>query len=246
MDKVEVTLTDIETIKNDKGAVNLKLNNGNKINLPFSILSDEMLEGAKDVKFEFAAKEDKKITGGLKAVNKVFSFELLVTKEDGQVSVHNFADGAAEITLALSDEDLKGLDRSKLVVLYYNEETKKYEEMETVVDGNNVTFKTTHFSKFVVAEKEVTSEDDDNVNDEETTTKPESDKNTTVNGGTTSNGTTNSGTTGNGTNNGTTNKKPNNTVNKLTQTGSAASTSVLSLLGLVLSTAGVALFIRKK
>lgn len=243
VDKVEVTLTDVETIKNGEGAVTVKLNDGNKINLPFSILSDEMLDGAKEVKVEFTAKEDKKITGGLKAVNKVFSFELLVTKEEGQVSIHNFADGEVEVTLALTDEDLKGLDRSKLVVLYYNEETKEYEEMKTVVDGNNVTFKTPHFSKFIVAEKEIIS--DGESNKEEGTTGNGSGSNglgSNNNGSTgTATGTTNAGSTTT-----TTNKKPATTSNKLVATGTVASTSVLTMLGLILSGVGATLFVRRK
>lgn len=223
VDKVEVTLTDVETIKKGKGAVTVKLNDGNKINLPFSILSDEMLDGAKEVKVEFTAKEDKNITGGLKAVNKVFSFELLVTKEEGQVSIHNFADGEVEVTLALSDKELEGLDRSKLVVLYYNEETKEYEEMKTVVNGNNVTFKTTHFSKFIIAEKEIILD----------------------NAGNGSTGTT-TGTTNTGSTTTTTNKKPATTSNKLVATGTVASTSVLTMLGLILSGVGATLFVRRR
>ena len=249
---VEVTLKDIDVIKDNEGIVAIKLNDGSKVNIPFSVLDSKMLENAKEVKIEFTAKEDNTLTDGLKAVNKVFNFDLTVIKEDGTLSVHNFADGEAEITLSLTDDELQGLDRSKLVVLYYNEETKKYEEMETVVDGNNVTFKTTHFSKFIVAEKESKSDEekeDNNVSGGESTTKPEDNKKPTVNDGTTNNGSTNSGITsasGNGTNNGDTNKKPNNKVNKLTQTGTAASTSALSVLGLVLSAVGTVLFIRRR
>ena len=243
VDKVEVTLTDVETIKNGEGAVTVKLNDGNKINLPFSILSDEMLDGAKEVKVEFTAKEDKKITSGLKAVNKVFSFELLVTKEEGQVSIHNFADGEVEVTLALTDEDLKGLDRSKLVVLYYNEETKEYEEMKTVVDGNNVTFKTPHFSKFIVAEKEIIS--DSESNEEEGTVGNGSGS---IGSGSNNNGSTGTttGTTNTGSTTTTTNKKPATTSNKLVATGTVASTSVLTMLGLILSGVGATLFVRRK
>ena len=251
VDKVEVTLTDVETIKNGEGAVTVKLNDGNKINLPFSILSDEMLDGAKEVKVEFTAKEDKKITSGLKAVNKVFSFELLVIKEEEQVSIHNFADGEVEVTLALSDKELEGLDRSKLVVLYYNEKTKEYEQMETVIDGNNVTFKTPHFSKFIVAEKEVISGDEGTTEDETVGTETEG---TTGNGsgsngsGSNNNGATGTttGTTNTGSTTTTTNKKPATTSNKLVATGTVASTSVLTMLGLILSGVGATLFVRRK
>ena len=148
-----------------------------------------------------------------------------------------------EVTLALTDEDLKGLDRSKLVVLYYNEETKEYEEMKTVVDGNNVTFKTPHFSKFIVAEKEIIS--DGESNKEEGTTGNGSGSNglgSNNNGSTgTATGTTNAGSTTT-----TTNKKPATTSNKLVATGTSASTSVLTMLGLILSGVGATLFVRRK
>ena len=67
--------------------------------------------------------------------------------------MHNFKDGLAEITITLTDEELKGLDKSKLAVFYYNEETNKFEVMDTKIDGNKVIFTTSHFSKFIVAEK---------------------------------------------------------------------------------------------
>ena len=249
--KVEVTLTDVETIKKGEGAVTVKLDNENKINLPFKVLSEEDLDGATEVTVEFKAEENNAITDGLKAVNKVFSFELLVTKEEGQVSVHNFADGEVEVTLALSDKELEGLDRSKLVVLYYNEETKEYEEMDTVVDGNNVTFKTPHFSKFIVAEKEVISDDEGTTEDETVGTETEG---TTGNGsgsngsGSNNNGATGTttGTTNTGSTTTTTNKKPATTSNKLVATGTVASTSVLTMLGLILSGVGATLFVRRR
>lgn len=97
--------------------------------------------------------ENSELLKGLKSVNKVFDFNLQIEYADKSVkSIHKFADGVAEITLALTDEDLKTLDKNKIKVLYYNEETKKYEALETSVDGNNITFKTSHFSKFIVAE----------------------------------------------------------------------------------------------
>lgn len=151
--EVEVILGDIEAIKNGNGSVNVKLNDNVDINIPFSLIDKNLLDGAKAVRVKFSAIENSDIVKGIKAVNKVFNFELLVDKEDGTVSVHNFASGFAEIKLTLTDEELKGLDREKISVFYYNEETKTFEVMETVVDGNNITFKTSHFSSYIVGEK---------------------------------------------------------------------------------------------
>ncbi|WP_343779320.1 LPXTG cell wall anchor domain-containing protein, partial [Clostridium sartagoforme] len=45
------------------------------------------------------------------------------------------------------------LNKGNLAVFYYDEETKTFKEMETTINGNEVTFKTPHFSKFIIAEK---------------------------------------------------------------------------------------------
>ena len=97
--------------------------------------------------------ENSDLTKGMKAVKKVFEFTLGVKNGDNVVSIHTFKAGMASVTLKLSDEDLKGLNKDKLAVFYYNEETKTFEILETTINGNEVTFKTPHFSKFIVAEK---------------------------------------------------------------------------------------------
>ncbi|MGG7177115.1 hypothetical protein ACQPU1_05975 [Clostridium paraputrificum] len=150
-----VVINDIESIKGGKGSITLALKDDSKIKIPFSAIDSKLLENAKNVEVKMSAKENSEITKGLKAVNKVFSFDLVVNKNDGsEVIIHNFANGVAEISLNLTDDELAGLNRDKLLVFYYNEETKKYEAMETKVDGNVVTFKTPHFSSFIIAEAE--------------------------------------------------------------------------------------------
>jgi LPXTG-motif cell wall-anchored protein len=150
--EVVINLNDIQAIKDGTGSVDVNLSNGTKINVPFSLIDKALLEGATNVKITCNTIDNSDIVKGLKAVNKVFDFSLLVEYGNTSKSIHQFANGEAEVTLALSDEELKGLDKTKIKVLYYNEETKKYEVMETTVDGNKVTFKTSHFSKFIVAE----------------------------------------------------------------------------------------------
>ncbi|WP_195428568.1 LPXTG cell wall anchor domain-containing protein [Clostridium sp. D46t1_190503_E9] len=98
-------------------------------------------------------KEDATITAGIKGVKKVFEFNLLIKNGEEIVTVHSFKDGVATVTLKLTDEDLKGLNKANLAVFYYNEETKTFEQLETTINGNEVTFKTPHFSKFIIAEK---------------------------------------------------------------------------------------------
>ena len=172
--KVEVIIKDVESLKNGTGSLNITINNRVQINLPLSAIDKSLLEGAKDVTISLDIIEDSAILKDINAVNKVFDFNLIVNNKDGSTFIHNFKDGEVEITISLTDEELKGLNKDNLVVYYYNEATKKFEAMETKVNGNKVTFKTSHFSKFVIAEKLV--DKDGNV------TKPEDTNNNTESG----------------------------------------------------------------
>lgn len=151
--EIRVVLNDIETIKTGKGSVVIKLNDNSEVKFPFSAIDSKLLDGAKNIEVKLNTKKDSEILKGLKAVNSVFNLEAIINKEDGsKVQIHNFANGVAEVTLNLTDDELKGLDKSKLVVFYYNEKDKTFEAMETKVNGNAVTFKTPHFSSFIIAE----------------------------------------------------------------------------------------------
>lgn len=150
---VEVVLKDIEALKSGKGSLNISVNNSMKMNLPLSLIDSELLQGASDVTIKLDILENSDILKDKNAVNKVFDFNLIINREDGQVNVHNFKDGLAEVEILLSDKDLEGLNKDKLVVYYYNDADKTFEAMETSVEGNKVTFKTSHFSKYVIAEK---------------------------------------------------------------------------------------------
>lgn len=157
---IEVVIKDIEAIKNGNGSLNIVTDNGIKINLPLSAIDKSLLEGAKDVTIKLDILENSDITKNIKGVNKVFDFNLVINKEDGTTNVHNFKDGLVEVKLNLTDKDLEGLNKDKIVVYYYNDSTKDFEEMETLVDGNEVTFKTPHFSKYVIAEKTETKSEE--------------------------------------------------------------------------------------
>ena len=149
---VEVVLKDIEALKSGKGSLNISVNNNMKMNLPLSLIDSELLQGANDVTIKLDILENSDILKDKNAV-KVFDFNLIINREDGQVNIHNFKDGLAEVEILLSDKDLEGLNKDKLVVYYYNDADKTFEAMETSVEGNKVTFKTSHFSKYVIAEK---------------------------------------------------------------------------------------------
>lgn len=151
--KVEVLIKDVESLKSGTGSLNITINNGVTMNLPLSTIDKSLLEGADNVTIKLDVVENSDIIKQIKAVNKIFDFNLIINKGNESLNIHNFKDGLAEVTLNLTDEDLKELNKDKLVVYYYNDVEKTFEAMETVVNGNKITFKTPHFSKYVVAEK---------------------------------------------------------------------------------------------
>ncbi|MDU7150414.1 LPXTG cell wall anchor domain-containing protein, partial [Clostridium sp.] len=116
-------------------------------------IDKDLLKEGSSIIFEMKANEDATIMAGIKGVKKIFEFNLYVKTGDNIVKIHEFKDGVATVTLKLTDEDLKGLNKENLAVFYYNEETKTFEQLETTINGNEVTFKTSHFSKFIIAEK---------------------------------------------------------------------------------------------
>ncbi|GKU31634.1 LPXTG cell wall anchor domain-containing protein [Clostridium folliculivorans] len=151
--KVEVTIADTKAIKEGTGSLQVKVGQNSLLSLPFSVVDKTLLTDTAKLVLSTSAESNTDLVRGLKAVKKLYSFDLTVIDGDKKTPVHNFANGAAEITLTLTDEDLKDLDKNNLAVFYYNEETKKFELMETKIDGNKITFKTPHFSKFIIAEK---------------------------------------------------------------------------------------------
>ncbi len=149
---VTVNIADIETLKSGKGSALINLSNDTTINMPFSIIDKALLEGATNVAVKFNILKDSDILKDIKAVNKVYEFDLEIYYGSEVKKIHNFAEGNVEVTLNLTNDDLKNLDKTKLSVMYYNEETKKFEKMDTKINDNLVTFTTSHFSKFVIAE----------------------------------------------------------------------------------------------
>ncbi len=150
--EIRVEIKDIEAIKTGNGSFEIK-NGENTILLPFTLIDKELLKEGSSIIFEMKVKEDATITAGIRGVKKVFEFNLLIKNGEEVVTVHSFKDGVATVTLKLTDEDLKGLNKANLAVFYYNEETKTFEQLETTINGNEITFKTPHFSKFIIAEK---------------------------------------------------------------------------------------------
>ncbi|GFP77684.1 glycoside hydrolase family 3 N-terminal domain-containing protein [Clostridium fungisolvens] len=150
-------VTDTAAIKNGNGSIEVKGANIDAV-VPFSVISKSLLKDGSRVVVNLTIEEGNDITKNIKGIKKVYNFGLSVVTGDSKVDIHNFADGKAQISLILTDEELKGLDKNNIAVFYYNESTKKFEIMDTKVEGNKVTFTTPHFSKFIVAEKAATGE----------------------------------------------------------------------------------------
>ncbi len=151
---VIVEVTDLEALKNAEGSLEIKSNKYNIV-IPFSTINSSLLEDGSKLIFDLLIEDGGDLTKNIKGLKKVFNFNLAIVNGDTKTIIHNFANGEAEITLILTDEELKGLDKNNLIVFYYNEQANKFEAMETRVEGNNVTFKTSHFSKFIIAEKAI-------------------------------------------------------------------------------------------
>ncbi len=175
---IEVVIKDIEAIKNGNGSLNIVTDSGFKINLPLSAIDKSLLEGAKDVTIKLDIIDNSDIVKNIKGVNKVFDFNLIINKEDGTTNVHNFKEGLVEVKINLTDKDFEGLNKDKIVVYYYNDSSKAFEEMETSVNGNEVTFKTPHFSKYVIAEKIETKNEETPANEGDNGNKPSTENKT--------------------------------------------------------------------
>lgn len=154
---IRVEIKDIESIKNGTGNIQIK-NGENSIILPFELIDKDLIKEGSTLVFEMNINPDKIITAGIKGVKKVFEFKLFVKNGNENIPIHDFKNGFATITLKLSDEDLKGLNKDKLAVFYYNEENSTFEILETSINGNEIKFKTNHFSKFIIAEKATNKE----------------------------------------------------------------------------------------
>ncbi|WP_238884197.1 glycoside hydrolase family 3 N-terminal domain-containing protein [Clostridium sp. YIM B02551] len=148
---VFVEISDIESIMNGTGSLEIK-NDSSTITLPFSAIDKSLLTTGSKVVLNLTLEEGSDLTKHIKGLSRVFNFNLFVVNGDKKVQIHNFAKGEAEVSLTLSDSEIKSLNMNNIGVFYYNESTGKFELMNTRVDGNKVIFNTKHFSKFIVAE----------------------------------------------------------------------------------------------
>ncbi|MBD7910833.1 MULTISPECIES: prolyl oligopeptidase family serine peptidase [Clostridium] len=148
---VRVEIADVQSVKDGKGSFEIVAEN-NIVRLPFSVIDDKLLVNGAKIVFDFNVEENSDITRNITGLKKIFVFNLSVVNGDSKTPIHGFNEGQAEITIVLTDEEMKELDRNNLSVFYYNESSNKFEALETRVEGDNVIFKTIHFSKFIIAD----------------------------------------------------------------------------------------------
>lgn len=98
------------------------------------------------------------IPSGDKTNGKVFTFSMSVYDSNNNFvsAIHNFASGkGVAVTINLSNDDIKGMDTSKISAFYFDVDSKKWVE----IGGNfdlvkmTFTFNTTHFTDFTIMQK---------------------------------------------------------------------------------------------
>ena len=181
--KTTVTLTDttvkkpIDVAKITSSGQIITISDTVSAELNAQFLSSTQLTDISGIKIAYdkidALSETNKLldNSGYKAISKVFDFKLVGTNSDGNEKLISNFDKAISLTINLSDDELIGINKSKLRAFSIKDDGT-LEELPTTISGNKVTFTTTHFSKFIIAEKQdsIESSPTSNVNNTQTTT----------------------------------------------------------------------------
>jgi lactocepin len=121
------------------------------------VLPSELLALASTGKANFNQKiyDDQELLLNLKSIGKVI--DLSLADSAGKL-ISDFNGNKVKVSIKLTDEQLKNLDKSKLSAYYYDESSKSWKELggEFINEASVFNFETTHFTKFTIAEKEVT------------------------------------------------------------------------------------------
>jgi arabinogalactan endo-1,4-beta-galactosidase/putative cell wall-binding protein len=135
------------------------------LSIPTSIIEQSLLSsgGTLQVSQNLMAATDAnallvKAPVGAKVNGKVFTFGMAVYDSNNRVvsDIHNFASGkSVAVTINLSNEDIKGMDTTKLSAFYFDIATKKWVEIAGSFDAAKMTytFNTTHFTDFTIMQK---------------------------------------------------------------------------------------------
>lgn len=122
-----------------------------KIAVPAEVLSQIAKSATKEVTFNVSLVKDSKVPGNGETLSDVYEFT--ITTGDKTISAF---ETPIVITLPVTS---KVKDADKVAAYYINEKTKELEFVISKYENGAVTFKTNHFSQFVVVENNKTFKD---------------------------------------------------------------------------------------
>ncbi|CAG9606617.1 S8 family serine peptidase [Pseudoneobacillus rhizosphaerae] len=138
---------------------NITISTGTEsVDLPASVISALTLVQADNVTFEIskAAAKDVPATKGHNTISDVLNLNIQLEKDGKQTAFTAFAQ---PVTVSVSVKDKKFADKRKAAAYYLNEDTGVWEYVGGKVSGENFTFRTNHFSQYVVIENNKTFAD---------------------------------------------------------------------------------------
>ncbi|MBD7910699.1 S8 family serine peptidase [Clostridium cibarium] len=126
-----------------------------KIVLPSKLLE---LASTGTVSFDQKIYEDRDLLSTLKSIGEII--DLSLTNSHGKV-ISDFNGNKVKVSIKITDDQLKNLDKGKLAAYYYDESTNTWKEIggEFLNESSEFVFETSHFTKFTIAEKLVDNKD---------------------------------------------------------------------------------------
>jgi hypothetical protein len=144
-----------DNIKDGAGSLLVTANNIT-MSIPFSVVDYTNVQAGTYVRLEQASNSTDESLSGTKTIGEALNFNLGLYNNQGTKlsDIHQFAQGKVRINIKLTDAQIKNLNTSKLVALYYNEATKKWELVGGSYDTPTkiFSFETEHFSKYTIAD----------------------------------------------------------------------------------------------
>ncbi|SDM36787.1 Ig-like domain (group 2) [Psychrobacillus sp. OK028] len=126
------------------------------LSVPSEVIKEISKNGNGKANFEINLDKDAKVPGKGTSVSSVYDFEISVEK-DGKTSTVSTFSKPIEVSVPVNASAVKNVD--KVAAYYVNEKTNTLEYVGSKYANGKVTFKTNHFSKFVVVENNITFKD---------------------------------------------------------------------------------------
>jgi len=133
--------------------------NGASVSLTTEVLKALVTKGGDNIKISIREADPKKeslpvISGNSNILSSLYDFNVVIQKGGKEERVTTFA---TPITITTNIEKVK--DIKKVAAYYLNEKTNKWEYIGGRVQGQQFTFKVSHFSKYAVIENDKTFKD---------------------------------------------------------------------------------------